>query len=547
MNPTSIAEIRSLITKAKDEEAAERLLVLLETAEQPAASWADTVRQLLAQYQRTRTAQQRNTVSYDNAQIAINQVTNGLLDVLAGIEAGRTAPDLPNDEYRPAPRRSVPWWSIALVVAVLAGVGYFFLLPEGAGNGDVDDQLSDTIRVDSVTGKIVCPPYPEQSTFNIMVLPYQALDGKKKKIESALRIRLSERIEEYKISGAVFTRNIDSDSYEYPATSEQAAVLGKPCKAQLIIWGTTEERPGTNEVITTTKFRFIDSEHFSLTNLVLDNTASVDTITSISSIATNAELTENIERTIRLIFGLVAFETENHALAADILEEVIEERGGVAVNPKWGMIQADSYIKSGQDERAIKVYEQILERDTANIQAMEQSGLLFFRLGDIHAAEAHLSKAVEQDPTNTRILAARAAARVQQNDLYQANTDLKQLEKQGVELKVTKVIRKDYAVRESAEKQRLATANKKLDSNPGDTTALRMKTEAARNLGQLQVASTTASQLLRVDPDNRQALTTMIEVASQVRDSSVLKQKIEAVNPRIIQELQARGGIRKID
>jgi Flp pilus assembly protein TadD len=505
------------------------------------------VRQLLAQYQRTRTAQQRNTISYDNAQIAINQVTNGLLDVLAGIEAGRTAPELPDDEPRAAARRQVPWWAVALVLAVLGGVGYFLLVPGRAGDRITDEQLLDTIRVDSVTGKIVCPPYPEQSRFNIMVLPYQPLDGKQKKIESALRIRLSERIEQYKIAGAVFTRSIDVNSYEYPATSEQAAVLGKPCRAQLIIWGTTEERPGTNEVITTTKFRFIDSEHFSLTNLVLDNSASVDTISSISSIATNAELTENIERTIRLIFGLVAFETEHHALAADILEEVIEERGGVAVNPKWGMIQADSYIKSGQDERAIKVYEQILERDTANIQALEQSGLLLFRIGDIHSAEAHLSKAVAQDPTNTRVLVARAAARVQQNDLFQANTDLKQLEKQGAELKVTKVIRKDYDVRERAEKQRLATANKQLGIDPSDTTALRMKTEAARNLGQLQVASTTASQLLRVDPNNRQALTTMMEVASQVRDSSALKQKIEAVNPRIIQELQARGGIRKID
>lgn len=547
MNPQSIVEIRRLITKARNDEAAEQLLALLETAEPPAATWTDTVRQLLAQYKRTRFDQQRNIISYDNAEISINQVTTGLLEVLAGIEAGRTAPALPDEKMDTASARKVPWLPIGLVAAVIIGLVFFFVFARGTGSTQVGEQPSDTIRIDSATGNIVCPPYPDQSAFNIMVLPYQPLDGKQKRIESALRIRLSESIEKYKISGSVFTRSIDVNSYEYPATSEQAAVLGKPCKAQLVIWGTTEERPGTSEVITTTKFRFIDSEHFSLTNLVLDNTASVDTISSISSIATNAELTENIEQTIRLIFGLVAFETDNHALAADILDGVIEERGGAAKNPEWGMIQADCYIKSGQDSRAIEVYDEMLERDTTNVQAWEQRGMLLLRSGDVHQAAVNFSKVVAQDPGNTRILAARAAAHIQQNDLYQADVDLKQLEQQKAEVVVTKTIRTEYKERHKVEEAKLASANKQLAQSPNDTTALRIKTEAARNLGQFQIATNTASKLLRADPENRQAIATIMESAGQVRDSSALKQKIEAVNPRIIQELQAKGAIRKVD
>ena len=120
----------------------------------------------------------------------------------------------------------------------------------------------------------------------------------------------------------------------------------------------------------TTKFRFIESSHFSLTDLEITNEATVDTVSSLSSIATSAELTEEIEMTIQLILGLVAHETDNHQVAAATLEKVIEERGGVAANPKWGLIQADSYIKTGQEERAIEVYREMLKTDSTNVKAL---------------------------------------------------------------------------------------------------------------------------------------------------------------------------------
>ncbi|MEZ4987469.1 MAG: hypothetical protein R2795_20895 [Saprospiraceae bacterium] len=384
MSPDTIQTIRALIVRAKNEEAAEQLLQAVTAEGGAVATWSDTIRNLLAQYKRIRLEQQRNTIAFEDAQQAINRVTTGLLEVLAAVEEGKPAP-----ENAPAIAGMPIWKKSMLAFAVLAAmalVGYIFF-------GPTDDPIVPTEKppVEVPSGEVeenACPPYPVQSKFNIMVLPYQPLDGKLKEVEKALRIRLANKMEEHRIAGSVYTRGIDVDSDEYPVTNSQAVAIGQPCKAQLVIWGTTEEKG--NGIITTTKFRFIDSENFSLADLSLNSNMEVDTVSSISSIATSAELTENIEKTLRLIFGLVAYETDDFELAATLLDTVIEERGGVGSNPEWGMIQADSYIRSGQEKRAIEVYDKMLQRDSTNVQAWRQKGLLEYKTGNLLEAERAL-------------------------------------------------------------------------------------------------------------------------------------------------------------
>ena len=93
MDPNAtLATIRQLIAEAKNEAAAERLLEYLNQAPEPAHSWQDTVNNLLAQYNRVKLQQQRNTISFDEARRAINQIIDGLLASIAGIEAGLPAP-----------------------------------------------------------------------------------------------------------------------------------------------------------------------------------------------------------------------------------------------------------------------------------------------------------------------------------------------------------------------------------------------------------------------------------------------------------------------
>lgn len=529
MDPTStLAEIRDLITGAKNEKAAEQLLQYISTVGEPASSWENSVRNLLAQYKRIKLDQQKNTISYDAGRLGINQVTNGLLSILNNIEAGKAAPKEPS--VTTTSRRNL-WMSIGVVVALLLGGGSFLMLRK---NGKPPVEEKTTGVVEGVV-QDQCPEYSKNSEFNIMLLPYLPLDGNPKGVETALRINLAGLLERYNIMGSVFTQMIDHASPEYPLTGHAAVRLAKPCKAQLIIWGTTEEDKNTNNIITTTKFRFVDSENFSLADFSLNNEAEVDTVTSLSSIATGGDLTEEIDATLRLILGLVAHETDHHEEAADILDGVIEERGGVAQNPKWGVIQADSYIRSGQEERALKVYRD-MKGDSTNVQALLQKGLLELKAGNTQMAAKDLDEVLKKDPENTEALAARSVVRVKQNRLFEANRDLEKLEELESDTKVASSIRQQYQQQHIMESNKLTAAEQKIAANPDDTSAWRIKAETASNLGEFEVAKDAATKLLRIDPHNMAALYTLVQIQPWYKDSLQIKQQLNRRIPKLSPE-----------
>jgi tetratricopeptide (TPR) repeat protein len=538
MDPTTtLAEIRDLITRAKNKEAAEQLLQYISTAGQPASSWENTVRNLLAQYKRTKLDQQRNMISYDAARLGINQVTNGLLSVVNNIEAGEKAPA----ETVTSNRRRNSWMTVGIIVALLLGGASFWMLR----NGD-NDPPADVEPTEVTEGVVVnkCPTYAANSEFNIMLLPYLPLDGKPKGVETALRINLAGLLEKYSIMGSVFTQMIDYTSPEYPLTGQAAVRLAKPCKAQLIIWGTTEEDSGTDNIITTTKFRFIESENFSLTDLELNNQAEVDTVTSLSSIAAGGELTEAIDATLQLILGLVAHETDHHETAADILGEVIEERGGTAQNPKWGAIQADSYIRSGQEERALEVYREMTISDSTNVQALIQKGLLELKTGNTQLAAKDLNRVLKQEPDNTEALAARSVVRVAQDRLFEADQDLQKLEAMKQGSAVVTSIRQKYQSQHIVASEKLLQLEQQIVANPNDTSAWRIKAEISKNLGEFEEAETAANNLLRIDPNNVAAIHTLMLLKPMSKDSTQidkqLQRRIPLLNPQQRRDLNTR-------
>jgi len=225
MDPkTTLADIRRLVTEAKNEEAANRLLQYLDTAQEPQRSWRDTVGNLLAQYKRIRQQRERGTVSFDDARLAVNQITDGLLAALAGIEEGLPAPS-PKEE--PSASGKTPWLAIGVVIAlVLAGASFLMLRNSGQPTTDEDDDQLQQITGEAEEGE--CPTYDKDSEFNILVLPFLPLDDQPALVDRSIRLRLGERMEKYGVRGNVFSQKIDYNSDRYPLTSTQAADLHAP-------------------------------------------------------------------------------------------------------------------------------------------------------------------------------------------------------------------------------------------------------------------------------------------------------------------------------
>ena len=494
MNPTDlIKEVREYINKGKLNRAFDILISWLEKAPKPLSSWSDVVRNLSSQYSELESKEIRNTISQDDASVASSQIKESLLNVLSAMAKGEG----PVEKARPTVESgsAIPWIPIGVVLTLILAAASFFMLRKDHGPivSPPDVGTDSTLVVDGTKGG-KCPSFDRNSEFNIMVLPYKPLVGQAQNIGFTLQQRLFQMMGKYNINGDVLLRNIDVNSPKYPAGAKQAVPLGKPCKAQLIIWGTTEQQ-GDGEVTTITNFRFLDKDYFTLYGLELNPDAEVDTVSSISSIATSQILTEQIEESIALIFGLVAFETGNTELASEMLDEAVNERGGAAEVPNWGLLQAESKLRNGERTEAVAIYNEILEKN----------------------------------PEHTDARLRRANVYVSMNDLYQANVDIQQLEKNADMQKETKNLRKVYQVKRTEEVKRKEVAEEQLKTNPRDTSALRIQAQAARNLGQFEVANIAASSLLRYDPKNKIAITTLMEIRPMVKDTTAVIKKLENV------------------
>jgi tetratricopeptide (TPR) repeat protein len=515
-----IRAIRQRIIQADTEGALRELLAWLEDAgTAPLRAWADTVRSLKARYRRTKNEKQKGVIAYEQAQLSFNQIENALLNILQGIENG-DQPAKPSVTPSTSPKRAVPWLTIGVVTALVLAVVSVVLLRDILAADPAPDELVATSLGE-------CPSYPQDSRFNIMVLPYKPLRGERESIESSIKDRLALSIEAYRVPAYVMTREIDvTDANLYPSDSRSARRIGDPCAAQLVIWGTTERTPA-NQLITTTSFRFLNKEHFNLADLTLNQNAEVDTLETISSIATEGILTKSIEMGIQLIFGLVAHETGQHAVAANLIQEACDSLGGVQENTKWGMVLADSYVRSEQPEKAIATYDAILMSDHDNTTARTQRGYLTYELGQYAAAEADFTEVLSRDSTNGQVRVARAAARIRTDRLYEAQQDLEQVESESGSELIPKGIRTEYLERQKSLEKSKVEAEQQLKFNPNDTTALRIQAETAQKLGDFETASAAASQLLVRDPNHINALKTLLEVKPMLKDTEAVHQLIE--------------------
>ncbi len=515
-----IDAIRQRIIQADTESALRELLAWLESSALPLKAWADTVRSLKARYRRTKQAKQKGTISFEQAQLGFSQVENDLLEVLRSLEHG----ELPVTAPAATPTPSTPWLTIGVVTALVLAVASFFLI-RGLPNDNDNPELPASLGE--------CPTFPTESQFNIMVLPYKPLRGEQETIESSIKDRLSSSIESYRIPAYVMTREIDvSDANLYPSDAKGARLVGDPCRAQLVIWGTTE-RTTDDQLITTTSFRFLNKEHFNLTNFTLDQNAEVDTLETISSVATEGILTENIEAGIRLIFGLVAHETGQHAIAANLIQEACDSLGGVTKNPKWGLVLADSYVRSDQSEEAIATFDAIVASGRASTDVLVQRGYLSYELGAYAEAEADFSEVLAQDTSNTQVRAARAAARVRTNQLYEARQDLDILDAEGHQQAIPKGVEMEYKQRHETLEQEQMEAKEQLERNPRDTAALNIQARTAQQLGDFETAKSAATRLLNRDPNRIDALTTLIKIKPMLEDTEEVHQLIERTQSRL--------------
>lgn len=505
-----IAEVRRLMANFETDQALEKLAAYLESAAPDQKAWLNTILQFRAQWEKAQQDERLGISDPADLQRAYNQVNHQLLEALTAIEAGRK----PGGAGLAAP--AAKGWLIGggLLLAALLGLAVWYF------TGGLQP-VAPPVEEEPTVGE--CPVFADNSQFNVLILPFKSLRGEALEIHSVIKDRLALESERYRLPASVKVRAMDLAKEEYPSTGVEAAQLGEDCRAQLIIWGTTEAKPNGDIILT--RFRFLNlGERFSLTKLLMNEAMEVDTLSSLSSIATEGLLTEDIEYNIKLLFGIIAHESANDQLAVQLLEgaEVKDSSASLL----RGMIMADSYLALNDPEKAVSSYNRVIEQHPNYSLARNNRAMLLYQQQQYEAAAVDLCTVVENNPKDANARALRASAYLKANRLDKAEEDIEQLSKQSSNLRSTNVrqLSQELDQRKTQLLNEKRRAAQQLQQSPTNVAALEQKAITSRNLGDYREAARISEQLLQQDPDNVRATATLIEVYRELKDTAAAQE-----------------------
>lgn len=470
-----IAEIKRLVGKADIEQALQRLVEELEKAN---SSLANDAIQAQSQFQKTQKDEKQGLVSFENAKLSYNQVTDQILDLLEALKK-ESSSDI---QAKPA-RRLLPW-IIGGVLALTGAVALVFINKKEAPTPVTDN---------------FCPVFEDTTAFKIMVLPFRPIEfggneAPSNDIHRQIKGKLAELLKSVPgINAKIEYYNIDpvKDENRYPDVADDAEKIARNCNAQLIIWGTSEKQAsGQNIVLTKYKFRKIEN----LTKLLITGNTEVDTITSLTSIFTQGLLTDGIFANMQLLFGVIANEMGKPKEAIAQLEQVqpTDSSTTVLVN----MALSNSQLAANQPEKALESLNKVLETHPGYWLAANNQAVLNYELG--HTTEALQTVDAFIDQGNKDKLAeaymTRSALHLKVQSLDKAEEDINAASKlaKSKDDRDLQQLRLEITAEKKAQLKIKKEAELNLQANPQDTKELEKKANADKKLGNKQEAISAA-------------------------------------------------------
>lgn len=380
---------------------------------------------LASLYYKTKQDQSKRTISFENAELNFGKVRDGLFNLLDFIE---------KDNLKPTNLLSAkPTWQ----QAVLANKWLFFIglpllvlsiavliLVKKIGG---EDKPSDECFVE----------FKDPSAKNFLIMPFYKPDGSNVQIEGLFTGRLEEfcaNIESLRNSGFQLCENFEPKKL---LSFEDAAKIATENKATIVLWGLTEKgSDGTTFV--KTRFKYLGGKDkdgkvpFTRLNqnesLALQGEQAVSTDKVLSIITSSGELTQGLESTLMLMFGMIANLEGDSEGAINAMNAANVDKDSAANLMKY-MILADNFIAKGEPEKAKAALDTCLVVNKNYWLGRNNRASLRMESGDYIGAIDDLTVALKKQPDDAEMLVSRGWAYKQSQQLYAAKQDFEKVVK----------------------------------------------------------------------------------------------------------------------
>ncbi len=502
MNQQSLVEqARELISDAETGKAIDLVEAFLKKDKRYKILYREAVR-LSYQYNKVKRDEEKAVISFDNAKLSYNQVSDSLLNLLDYIENDNLQPEALTS--RPAAWQSVyqshrllfllglPTLVLSVIVLVLV-----FKNPWAAndgGNGTVTAQKNECIV-----------SFPE-STLNILLLPFFRPGGDPIQVEGLILERLEDMSQRLRLDTKVeLCREFKPDVLlNYP----DADVIGRRNKAGMVIWGRAEKGRDVNVI--KTRYKYLgktDTLQFARLKWQGEKQIASDKVLSI--ITSEGELTEDIEAAVLMALGLFADQTGNKEAALTAFENAaVKDSSAVLMK---NMMLADAYLARSEPQKALASLDTLLATHPDYWLGLNNRAILRMDAGDNLGAIEDLSAALEKRPTDPDMLLARGTAFEESEQLYPAKADFEKFVETNPE-RAAEVQQKLETT--NLKIKRLENVVKQTDAKPSRNLTRRdliTAADASRQLGDTRQTERIVTKGLELSPDNPKLIAIQVE------------------------------------
>ena len=506
-----IKKLNNLIAEAKLEDALSALVSFLDNNAQY-SRLEKIARKTQVLHSKTQQDEQKGIISFENAKLNYNIVTDTLLQLIDDIEKDNLNPS----RYQVEKDTTKKWQLIVSVITLLVIAGGFTLWY-------INHKPTPLVSKD-------CPKFDAKSKFNILLLPFDNLDGTNLAPHKQIKKGFAEKIQEYNLTGLA---DVDISEKEFGTqnafTTEEAEKIGRHCAAKLVMWGTSETVDGQKEI--TANYKIINKDKLDLNLLhIADEAETVERVKRLTSITGDGILTKNVDIIIRAFFGIIAHEMGNDKIAIENLEEVSNNIDATSAEDSTALmiintVLADSYINEDQPEKAITAYDKVLDVHPNYKLANNNKAILLIDLEKYEEAIPYLNNVIAEeatDSTNINLRKIRAKANFNTDKLEKAKLDYEFIQEAKPEDEKTKEDLKNVKQVIASRKATIVPTHN-LVARESNITKLEQATKGNISIGNYREADLTATKILKVDPKSLLGYSTKIEVALEKKDTNKAK------------------------
>ena len=503
--PKVLPTIKALIGEGNIETAMVQLVALLDS-DPNYSELAQVARVNQGELYQVKAQSIRGTISSEAAQLATNQVMDNALQIIRRVEAGK----LTFQEGPPAPTRSQAW-RYYVIGGVVTLLGAFFVW-----------------RFVNRTPQEPCPVYDDKTRYKVMILPFKQT-GEKKANDPALDIAYGLNVlfrKNPRLASDVAVADVN-EAYDiaanYPSPTE-ASDRAQNCRVQMIVWGKINETSDQGYRLDI-QYKLLDGTTASTGDTTLSNLLKMNDFGS---------LTRDVDAATRLLYIVLA-NWASAPIASNVLESspqasILHTSTVEMPDSSLLMAVAQGHLVKKENDKALAIYDQILEAYPKQPTARRMRGALLYQKGDFAGAAEDLEVAAPNaDAADPGLLKIRIEAELKSGQPAKATEDLNIVRrKKPADGAWVDKLEKEAAASTRVIEKRLANEEKMVSASPRDA---RYQTRAAKSnlaLGRPEAALIHANKAISNNPKAAGGYEVAVDANLQKGDTSMARRVIDA-------------------